>query len=101
MATLPGGSCCSFCCCAAVLGVITLKPDATSMLSLFCVLLVVAQPAVNATRAMTLIMLNEVRICFIFIGSIQFCGCLGDDFISRRDLRRNFRRLPGALSIRP
>jgi hypothetical protein len=53
------------------LGVITLKPEATSMLSLFCVLLVVAQPAVNANRAMTLIMLNEVRICFIFIGSIQ------------------------------
>src|SRR5437016_11345147 len=72
MATLPGGSCWSFCCCAGVLGVITLKPDATSMLSLFCVLLVVAQPAVNANRAMTLIMLNEIRICFIFIGSIQF-----------------------------
>src|SRR5213078_4251286 len=69
MATLPGGSCCSFCCCAAVLGVITLKPDATSMLSLFWVLLVVAQPTVNANRVMTLITLNEVRICFIFIGS--------------------------------
>jgi len=25
--------------------------------------------------------LNEVRICFIFIGSIQFCGCLGDDLL--------------------
>src|SRR6059036_1922426 len=75
MATWPGGSCCSFCCCAAVLGVITLKPEATSMLSLFWVLLVVAQPAVNANRATTAIMLNEVRICFIFIGSsFQFCG---------------------------
>src|SRR5437867_97507 len=72
MATWPGGSCCSFCCCAAVLGVITLKPEATSMLSLFWVLLVVAQPTVNANRAMTLIMLNEVRICFIFMGSFQF-----------------------------
>src|SRR5207248_11107634 len=68
MATWPGGSCWSFCCCAAVLGVITLNPDATSMLSLFCVLLVVAQPTVNANRAMTLIVLNEFRICFIFIG---------------------------------
>jgi hypothetical protein len=55
------------------------------MLSLFWVLLVVAQPTVNANRAMTLITLNEVRICFIFIGSIQFCGCLGDDFISKRE----------------
>jgi hypothetical protein len=49
--------------------VITLKPEATSMLSLFWVLLVVLQPAVNANRAMTLTMLNEVRICFILIGS--------------------------------
>jgi hypothetical protein len=55
------------------------------MLSLFCVLLVVAQPTVNANRAMTLIMLNEVRICFIFIGSIQFCGRPGDDFIARKE----------------
>src|SRR4029453_8309240 len=67
MGTWPGGSCWSFFCCVAVLGVITLKPEATSMLSLFCVLLVVEQPAVNANRAMTLIMLNEVRICFIFV----------------------------------
>ena len=37
------------------------------MLSLFCVLLVVEQPTVNANRDMTLIILNEVRICFIFI----------------------------------
>src|SRR6059036_253401 len=81
MATWPGGSCWSFCCCAGVLGVITLKPEATSMLSLFCVLLVVAQPAVNANRAITPTMLNEVRICFIFIGSIQVCGCLGDDLL--------------------
>jgi hypothetical protein len=53
------------------LGVITLKPDATSMLSLFWVLLVVAQPTVNAKRAMTLIMLNEFRICFMILGSFQ------------------------------
>src|SRR2546429_9983461 len=75
MATWPGGSCWSFCCCAAVLGVITLKPDATSMLSLFCVVLVVAQPAVNATKAMTLIMLNDVRILFMILlvsGLVEF-----------------------------
>src|SRR5207253_9387812 len=84
MATWPGGSCCSFCCCAAVLGVITLKPEATSMLSLFWVLLVVAQPTVNANRAMTLIVLNEVLICFIFIGSIQICHCFGGNFIRKK-----------------
>src|SRR4026208_1847331 len=71
MATWPGGICWSFCCWAAVLGVITLKPEATSMLSLFCVLLVVVQPAVNANRAMTPTMLNEVRICFMILGSFQ------------------------------
>jgi hypothetical protein len=49
------------------------------MLSLFCVLLVVEQPTANANRAMTPIMLNEVCICFIFIGSFQFCDCLGED----------------------
>src|SRR4029450_7234205 len=72
MATWPGGSCWSFCCWAAVLGVITLKPEATSMLSLFWVLFVVVQPTVNANRAMTLSMLNEVFICIIFIGSALF-----------------------------
>src|SRR6266542_129215 len=81
MAILPGGSCWSFCCCAAVLGVISLKPDATSMLSLFWVLLVVAQPTVNANRGMTLITLNEVRIRFILIGFFQFCSCFGDDLL--------------------
>jgi len=41
------------------------------MLSLFCVLLVVVQPTVNANRDMTLIMLNEVRICSMILGSFQ------------------------------
>jgi hypothetical protein len=35
------------------------------------VLLVVVQPTVNANRAMTLIMLNEVCICFMILGSFQ------------------------------
>jgi hypothetical protein len=46
------------------------------MLYLFCVLLVVAQPTVNVTKAMTLIVLNEVRICFIFLDSLQISGRL-------------------------
>jgi hypothetical protein len=36
---------------------------------LFWVLLVVEQPTVNANRAMTLIVVNEVRIRFIFASS--------------------------------
>ena len=71
------------------------------MLSLFWVLLVVAHPTVNAYRAMTLITLNEVRIRFIFIGSIEFCGCLGDDFIARKEFSQECRTFLGPLSIRP
>jgi hypothetical protein len=65
------------------LGVIVLKPEATSMLSLFCVpVCVVAQPTVNANRATTLIVLNEVRICFILF--------LVDDFdLSVSSVTRN------------
>src|SRR5207248_11566397 len=53
MAILPGGSFWSFCCCAAVFGVTVLKPAATSMLSLFCVLVCVllAQPAMAIAPA--------------------------------------------------
>jgi hypothetical protein len=32
---------------------------------------VVAQPTANANRAVTLIMLNEFRICFMILGSFQ------------------------------
>src|SRR5712691_8663809 len=61
MVTLPGGRFWSFCCCAAVFGVITLKPDATSMLSLFCVLVcVVAQPNKSAVHAA---MVMASKIC--------------------------------------
>src|SRR2546421_9445751 len=43
------------------------------MLSLLCVLVwVVAQPAINANSAMALIILNEIRICFIFLVSFGF-----------------------------
>jgi hypothetical protein len=41
------------------------------MLSLFWVLLVVAQPTVRASRDMTLIILNESRTCFMILGSFQ------------------------------
>ena len=43
------------------------------MFSLLCVLVwVVAQPAINANSAMALIILNEIRICFIFLVSSGF-----------------------------
>jgi hypothetical protein len=62
MVTLPGGSFWSFCCCAEVLGVITLKPEATSMLSLFCVLLcVVAHPTNSAAHAVAILQ-REIHV---------------------------------------
>src|SRR6266568_7207169 len=95
MVTLPGGSFWSFCCCAAVLGVITLKPEATSMLSLFCVLLcVVAQPTVSANSARALIIWNET-ICFIFLVFSTFAVVLEMISSARENSRRHFRRFRG------
>ena len=40
----------------------------TSMFAFSCgKVAVVAQPTINANRAMTPMMLNEIRICFIFV----------------------------------
>jgi hypothetical protein len=55
MVTLPGGRFWSFCCCAGVFGVITLKPEATSMFSLFCVLCVLAQLSNNTVHAAVIV----------------------------------------------
>src|SRR5260370_38291090 len=96
MAILPGGSFWSFCCCAGVLGVIVLKPEATSMLSLFCVLVcVVAQPTVSANSAVALITLNETCICFIFLVPSRFEVVL--EIVSSREeySSRNFSSLRG------
>src|SRR5947208_15430214 len=69
MVTLPGGRFWSFCCCAAVLGMIVLKPEATSVLSLFCVLVcVVEQLTKNAAHAAA--MLVKKRYLIGFIGRI-------------------------------
>src|SRR6266516_3217077 len=98
MAILPGGSFWSFCCCAAVLGVIVLKPEATSMLSLLWVLVcVVAQPTVSANKAMTLIILNETRICFIFLVPFSFAVVLEMVLSGRKNScgRFGFARLQG------
>jgi hypothetical protein len=84
------------------------------MLSLFWVLLVVEQPTVNANRAMTLTMLNEVRICFILLvpssfGLIWFqrsfeykCFLISSFFVSRLSLScHTFVTLRNADAPRP
>src|SRR4051794_35697751 len=71
MAILPAGSCFSFCCWVAFLGVTTLKPEAASMVSLLWTLLVavLAQLVANIRSARALPVVIRVRICFIFLSS--------------------------------
>ena len=60
-----------------------LKPDATSMLSVSCVAVVVAQPTATANTAITLIMFG-MRLSVSFIWYLLSLRCLRDDFIGRR-----------------
>src|SRR5437763_14006407 len=87
MVTLPGGRFWSFCCWALVFGVILLKPDATSMFSLFCVLVdVLAQPIVSANSAAKLILLNDT-ICLSFLHPCSL-GLLGFVLSAPESLRK-------------
>ena len=61
MVTCPAGRFWSFCFWAAVLGVMTLNPEATSMLSLFCVVCVLAQLNNNAVHPAA-IRLRKIRV---------------------------------------
>src|SRR5215471_14402632 len=62
MVTVPVGRFWSFCFWAAVLGVMTLNPEATSMLSLFCdMLCVLAQLIISAVHPVA-IMLRKRRV---------------------------------------
>src|SRR6266481_2527254 len=65
MVTLPGGRFWSFCRCAGVLGVITLKPDATSMLSLFCVLVCVLAQLNSSAADAAAILVKKIVDSFI------------------------------------
>src|SRR5438132_194038 len=97
MVTLPDGRFWSFCCCAAVFGVIVLKPEATSMFSLFWVLLcVVAQPTVSANSTRALIIWNET-ICFIFLVLSTFAVVLEMISSAIENSRRHFRRFRGPV----
>jgi hypothetical protein len=71
-----------------------LKPAAIS--KSVWVLLVVSQPAVNANRAMTPIILNEVRICFIILRSFGFAVVLEMISSARVNSRRSFAAFLGS-----
>ena len=80
MVTLPGGRFWSFCCCAGVVGVITLKPDATSMLSLLCVLVCVeAQPDSSAADAAVIPVkkiVDSFIVCNLVFNRVRVLPCL-------------------------
>src|SRR4029453_18722320 len=66
MVTVPVGRFWSFCFCAAVLGVMTLNPEATSMLSLFCeVLCVLAQRTKSAAHPAAILLRKRYVVSFI------------------------------------
>ncbi len=83
MVTLPGERFWSFCCCLAVFGVITLKPDATSILSLFCVLVCVVEQPNN----------RAVHTAAMPVRKIHFNGLISRNLIiDNRSLTNRFRR---------
>src|SRR5258707_9655394 len=62
MVTFPAGRFWSFCFWAAVLGVMTLNPEATSMFSLFCVVVCVLAQLINSAAHPAAILLRKRRV---------------------------------------
>src|SRR6476660_9098831 len=62
MVTFPGGRFWSFCFWAAVFGVMILNPEATSMFSLFCVVLCVLAQLINNAVHPAAILLRKRRV---------------------------------------
>ena len=50
---------------------------------------------------MTLIILNEIRICFIFLVPSRFAAVSEMISSAKENLRKNFRRLFGLCFMRP
>ena len=81
MVTFPAGRFWSFCFWAAVLGVMTLNPEATSMLSLFCVVVCVLAQLINSAVHPTAILLRKRRVVDFIDGDLplvlnppEFCN---------------------------
>jgi len=71
MVTVPAGRFWSFCFWAAVLGVMTLNPEATSMLSLFCVVVCVLAQLINSAVHPAPIPLRKVRVVNFIGGNLS------------------------------
>ena len=72
MVTLPAGRFWSFCFWAAVLGVMTLNPEATSMFSLFCVVVCVLAQLINSAVHPVAILLRKRRVVDFIDGDLPF-----------------------------
>src|SRR6476660_8695896 len=85
MVTFPAGRFCSFCFCPAVLGVITLNPEATSMLSLFCVVVSVLAQLINRAMHPVATLLRKRRV-FGFIDGDVLCYRIRPSLQSRDEV---------------
>jgi hypothetical protein len=72
MVTCPAGRFWSFCFWAAVFGVMTLNPEATSMLSLFCVVLCVLAQLINSAAHPAAILLRKIRVVGFIDGDLPW-----------------------------
>src|SRR5262245_34681299 len=72
MVTAPVGRFWSFCFWSAALGVMTLKPEATSMLSLFCVVVCVLAQLINSAAQPAAILLRKRRVVDFINGDLPF-----------------------------
>ena len=72
MVTDPAGRFWSFCFWAAVFGVMTLNPEATSMLSLFCVVLCVLAQLINSAAQPAAILLRKRGVLDFIVGDLLF-----------------------------
>src|SRR5215472_8238580 len=70
MVTVPVGRFWSFCFWAAVLGVMTLNPEATSMFSLFCVLVCILAQLINRAAQTAPILLRKKRVVGFIVSDL-------------------------------
>src|SRR6476646_4637520 len=71
MVTFPAGRFWSFCFWPAVLGVMTLNPEATSIFSLFCVVVCVLAQLINSAVHPAAILLRKRRVVDFIGGDLQ------------------------------
>src|SRR6476620_8827265 len=88
MVTFPGGRFWSFCFWAAVFGVMILNPEATSMFSLFCVVVCVLAQLINSAVHPAAILLRKRRVVdfIVVICSVSEFARLLQSRVKKREI---------------